>query len=321
VTPSEIEAIDAQATVLMKRGLGLIEDARPDGNADALICFERALVLRRRLPFETQPRLAYGLAACWLNRADVLMRVGDDRSVTDAISSYDEALRLLRRLPLHEDERFCRRLAIALQNRGLALRRQPTPAAAAESVAAFTEAIDLLGSEAAAGVADRRSMLATIWLNLASVLVSANQEAEPSAPDAARQALALVADLEREDAAAAEVGILARHVLCRALAAHVSSTTTAGAVPHDQVHEATDAVEEGLDLVRVWERNGVNRFRALAHDLFRFGAQVYALHQPQFLNEFVGDIFDPARSTPAFVTSVEMRTAYFQSPWSTNPAQ
>ena len=53
------------------------------------------------------------------------------------------------------------------------------------------------------------------------------------------------------------------------------------------VHDATDLADEGLALVREWERRGVGRFRKLASDLFRFGARVYAHYQPHFLEEFL----------------------------------
>ena len=79
-------------------------------------------------------------------------------------------------------------------------------------------------------------------------------------------------------------------------------------MPED-VHEATDIADEGLDLVRQWEKKGVARFRAIAYDLFRFGTVVYATYQPQFLNEFVREHLDPSRSSAEYVGSAEMRAA------------
>ena len=77
----------------------------------------------------------------------------------------------------------------------------------------------------------------------------------------------------------------------------------------DDVHEATDLADEGLALVRPWESVGTTRFRALAYDLFRFGARVYALYQPHFLDEFIDENMDPAHSSDAFVGSDEMQAA------------
>ena len=63
-------------------------------------------------------------------------------------------------------------------------------------------------------------------------------------------------------------------------------------MPED-VHEATDAVDDGFALVRSWEQRGGPWFRGLAFDFFRFGARVYAHYQPQFLEEFIEDNLEP----------------------------
>jgi hypothetical protein len=169
--------------------------------------------------------------------------------------------------------------------------------------------------------------------------------------------MALVRDLEMQDADAAEVGLKARHVLCRALAAtcltepppadtptdaeadattHADADATNGAttdttngattdanadaltdaaadattgVTADDVHEATDLADEALALVQHWEQRGVPRFRALAHDFFRFGAHVYARYQPHFLQEFIRDHLNPAHASPDYLNSPEMQAA------------
>ena len=77
----------------------------------------------------------------------------------------------------------------------------------------------------------------------------------------------------------------------------------------DDVHEATDVADDGLVLARRWEHRGVDRFRGIAYDLFRFGARVYARYQPQFLNEFVHDNLDPSQSSAGYADCVEMRGA------------
>ena len=77
----------------------------------------------------------------------------------------------------------------------------------------------------------------------------------------------------------------------------------------------TDAVDDGMALARHWERRGVERFRPLAFDLFRFGVRVYHAHQPQFLNEFVLENVDLYAASGAFVGSPEMRAATLESLW------
>jgi hypothetical protein len=311
---SEVEAINAEASVLMKRGIALMSDTGlgNSGVAEALDCFERALALRLQLPVEAIPVLGYGLAACWLNRADALVRLGAEK-IGLALTSYDEGIALLRRLPLHEDPRFPRRLAIAHQNRGLALRAQ-SPPAAAEAILAFAEAAAVLDRDESAAIPDRQQLLATVWTNLAIARsAEATDASESQAREAALRAIALVASVEATDPDSAEVGLKARHVLCQTLASRLPLRPPPGAVMPGDVHEATDLADDGLALVRTWEREGVTRFRGLAFDLFRFGARVYRAYQPQFLKEFIYENIDSSRSSPDYVDSPEMRAAAYEA--------
>jgi hypothetical protein len=61
--------------------------------------------------------------------------------------------------------------------------------------------------------------------------------------------------------------------------------------------------------VRFWERRGIDRFRSLAVDFFRFGASVYAGYQPHFLHEFVSEELDPRQSSHLYVESRQMQDA------------
>jgi hypothetical protein len=114
--------------------------------------------------------------------------------------------------------------------------------------------------------------------------------------------------MEAADVLAAMAGLRARHILCRLCANRLSQAGGAAEMPED-VHEATDAVDEGLALVRSWEQRGVDAFRPIAFDLFRFGARVYARYQPQFLDEFIAENMDPALSSAGYVESPEMQLA------------
>ena len=147
-------------------------------------------------------------------------------------------------------------------------------------------------------------------MNLAKArALDATEESGSLAREAALRAIALVSGLEEENVDAAEAGLKARHVLCQSLVERLSPAATSDRTVLDHVHEATDAVDAGLELARRWERKGVTRFRSVAYDLFRFGARVYARYQPQFLEEFVLDNIDPARSSLDYVESAEMRSA------------
>jgi hypothetical protein len=303
--PADVQATDARASVLMKQGIRLLNEVGPAAAAEALGCFDGALELRRTLPIETFPTLRYGLAACWLNRADALMHLGSPAQMNEALASFDAAIALLRELPLGDDPQFSKRLAIAYQNRGLALQFVGHPAA--ESIAAFEQAIAVLDDQQATEVPDRSYLLAAIWVNLAAAHLSVG-DGTP-ARDAAVRAMQLVAPLQDTDADAAEVAIKARYVVCRIIASRLSQPAPGDILTRDIVDEATDAVDDGLAIARGWERHGIGRFRDLAYDMFRFGARVYAAFQPHFVAEFVLDNTDPEQSSPGYADSEEMRAA------------
>lgn len=298
----------------MNEGIRLTQSGN---DVDALPYFDRALELRRRLPTDV-PIHAYGLAACWLNRAEALTRLGPAHHAL-SLSAYDEALALLRPLPLGDDMRFSKRLAIAHQNRALVLAAR-SPPATADAIAALVDAIEVLDHAKAMEVPERDYLLAVVWMNLANIQASeATILSDRAASDAARRALALVKIQEREDTAAAEAGLKARHVLCHIAARRLSVPAEKEMVMPD-VHDATDLADEGLALVREWERRGVDRLRNLASDLFRFGARVYACYQPQFLDEFLSEQLDSEQSAPSYVQSRAMQDAareivFFSHSW------
>jgi len=281
MTPDE--EIDFQASTLMKRGIALLADTRPGAGAEALANFDRALDLRRRLPLD-DPRFRYGLAACWLSRADALGRSDGTEERGAALRAYDEAIELLRGLPLDADPRYRRRLAIAHQNRGRALLGRGEEQGG-DATEAFAAAIALLEDDRASRIDDRQYLLAAVWTNLAGARLADGAPGPTAlARDAAARAIPLVADLERTNADAADVGLRARHILCLALARRLEGADTP---TFAEVHGATNAVDDGLALVNDWERRGVARFRQIRADLFAFGTLIYRMYQPQLLDGFI----------------------------------
>lgn len=172
----------------------------------------------------------------------------------------------------------------------------------------FWEAIAVLDHPQSALIPDRAYLLGTVHLNLANAYNSVlDAQCTAIVRDAARRAISLVSDLEWEDADAAEVGLRARHIFCKTMVPDLSEEMANGGSRLDPVHQATDMVDEGLDLTRSWEKKGVVRFRGIADDLFSFGARVYERFQPQFLKEFVVENLDPDRSSADYVMSAAMR--------------
>ena len=309
MTGTEVDVINEQASALMQRGIAFMEEARREAVIDALHCFDDALALRRQIPANHSPFQAYLLAACLLNRADALVRFNDAGPLAAALASYDEAIDVLSALPIAEDPLYPRRLAMARHNRGLALQTRGLEGDAASAAAAFAQAIAVLEHEHSAGISDRDYLLAVVWLNLANLRAAdPAPHAHVGAREAAARALAHVGEMEATDMPSAMAGLSARHVLCRLCAYSLSQADEGTGMPGD-VHEATDAVDDGLALVRSWEQRGVASFRAVAFELFRFGARVYARYQPQFLDEFIADNIDPALSSRGYVDDPDMRLA------------
>lgn len=306
--PDDVQAADARASDLMHQGMDLMTDPRPEAASEALDCFDRALAIREGLPSDTAPLLRFGIAACWLNRADALMRLGGPAQVAEAVRSCDQGILVLRTLPLAEDARFPRRLALAHHNRALFVQAQGR--SVAEALADLNEALAVLQSNDAAAIDDLPYLLAVICTNLTHALaVEGSPESIARARAAAAQAMGLVAEAENEAPAAAEIGLKARHALCRALAQHLSGAQAAGHAMPDDVHDATDVVDEGLSLVRRWEQKGLAAFRPMAVDLFRFGLQLYLAYQPQFLQEFLDENLDPAASSGGYASDPDIQAA------------
>lgn len=292
LTPADMDRIEHEASVLMDDGMRLLAERQPASLEQALARFDEALALRRRWPADAAPRLRYDVAASWLQRADAISRLQRPAWPVDALESYDEALIVLRTLPLEGDPQYVRRLVIALQNRALVLLAL-TPPAHVAALAAYDEAAEWLASDTARTIEDRPLLSAVVFMNLANArLADGGDPMFAKAYEAAATSIGFVTAIESANPEAAEVGLKARHLLCQVLARRLSPRSENGEVLSDDLHEATDTVEAGLDLARHWQRLGVDRFRALGHDLFVFGALVYQRFQPQFLEEFVRDHAD-----------------------------
>lgn len=281
----------------MKRGIALMEEGTPEAAAEALTLFNDALVLRRQLPAIEHAPFAYSLAACLLNRADALVRLNGEENCLAAIEAFDESIRILQPLPLDAESNYPRRLAIAWQNRGLLLFAH-FPGRAIEAIQNLQEAIGILEGEHGEGIADRRHLLGAAWVNLANAYRATKRaDAAAFAEESAQRALSYAAGAEATDARDAEIGLKARHLLCQVLAEKLSAEAPSA----DDLHLATDSVEEALNLVRAWEGQGITQFRPLAGDLFNFGAIVYQRFQPQFLQEFLEEYGVRVEAPPAEV--------------------
>jgi hypothetical protein len=252
------------------------------------MCFDRATELRNRVPLEGRPWNRWLLAACWLNRADALTRLGGEPEVREAIRAHDLAIAHLQRLPLAEDARFRWRLAVAWLNRGqslLALESEPDREAQAlrsidNCLALYRSAESMVRQE------DRRTHAAA-WCNRARVLH--RLQALPEAQLSARQAIEQARREESDDRVMAVIAIQARHVLCQTLAEQLENPPADFAEADAWILEASDAAEESLATARRWEARGDAGFRPYLEQMFHFGARIYRAFQPHFLAEYLDE--------------------------------
>lgn len=277
----------------LQQGQSLESCARYD---EAIAAYDQALAVSAN-----EPR-AESLA--WMNRGNALQKraAGDTeegrrlQAVREAVAAYDAAIELLRALPFDQDPVIRNQLGAAWLNRGHALIEGGEAGSAAES---FQQAIALLAALPIAENPHYRLNLAGAWTNFAHVLLTASPA---GARAAARSALELLAEVERTHPAFAEMSLRARRALVMANGEALHRGTPEFAM---LAGEASDAIDEGLALARECERRGVSELRPLAARLFRLGTQIYRLHQPHFLAEFVLENLAPE----AFGADAEFRSA------------
>lgn len=275
-----------EANTWTLRGIALLQAGTRESLAESLACFDRAIGLRRDLPFAENPWYLYGLTAGWLNRGDALTRLGSPENLEAALESFDRALQYLEDLPVEAHPLFRKRRAIAWTNRGIALQKRGGEKDGNAAAAAFAKGLEILRSSPAEDP-DRAFLLSGMLLNRGNVLLDLDPANAREARESAEEALGLVAGTERQNVQEAETALKARHVLCRANAHLIEAKNLSAAAALKMAAETTDLVEDGLRLAQAWEAGGHGQFRTLATELFRFGALVYQAYQPQFLGEYL----------------------------------
>lgn len=247
----------------------------------ALAEYDRAITLLAE-PGEPATWAAAGdLAVAWMNRGNALQRLNEP-SRADAIGAYDQAIARLERLPLTLYPAWAISLGAAWLNRGHALLALDP----SHAEASLQKAVSVLGKVSDPDHPAVRRNLAGAWVNLAELHLARLAHVEAAA--CAVQALACVRPHEDQDVAYATLGLQARRSRCAAHG-HALLEVTDPDVLRDDLANAGDLVDEGLALARRWENRGVSSLRMLAGRLFRFGARLYARHQPHFLNEFLAE--------------------------------
>jgi len=275
------------ANLYTNRGICLLTGGEEEKLPAALEDFDRAIALRKDLPLAEEPGIRWGLSAGWMNRGDVLHRMGN-RSA-EATAAYDEAIAHLKQLPYEENPATLQRYALAWANRGLVV-EDP-----AEARRCFDECISLLSDPQNP---QQLLTLCNATLNRGRHSLQVLDDTEATAADA-RQVLELLVPHERNHPAPAEMALQARHLLAHALCAWLDSSRKGPGIAEDWIGDATDTVEDALAVERHWEQNGIDALRPLASDLFELGLHVYRVCQPHFFADFLVESMDPEMSPGA----------------------
>jgi len=301
---------NAVAKVWMKRGIALLSANDVAALPEALTCFDQALAIRRELPFEASAWYRWLLTACWMNRGDVLTRLGKPTDLTAAVQSFDEAIFHLQKLPLEADSQYRGRLALAWMNRSLALRSQATP----ESLQAALQSLDhgktVIEESVSAELPVNTALLPILQINRAALLLEVSPPRMLEAMQEAEDALTLSKPTEHLNLQAAEIGLKARHIFCRAVAILLETPPVDTSRADDWIMQATDKVDEAMQLTARWEsQDGSGPFHALRHELFRYGCNLLLAYQPHFMAEFLLDVLDPEQGSPLLAKADDLYQA------------
>jgi len=293
-------------------GMSLLDDDARESLEEAGRCFQKAIDLRDGLPLDEEPLFRWGLCAAWMNRADVLTRLGGQEALAEALGAYEVAIRHIQQLPISRHPSYLARYALAWMNSGITHRALDSGEGLQRAVECFGKSIELLTSEGGPADEEQKRILACSYMNRSNTLLAFTPERPREAREDAISALHLMAGFEERELLSAQLGLQARHLLCRATA----YLADAGAATADWVTETTDAVDEGMALTRHWRQLGEHRLEPLACELFHFGCLVYRLCLPQFLTEFLMESLDPAESPSAPAELMEMHHIATEALWS-----
>lgn len=289
------EEVRALAHAQLKQGQTLESQPSADSIGAALACYDQAIGLWQSLPPEGTPPVGRrDHAVAWMNRGNILQRIASDDALAEAIFAYEQAIGLMQTLPLDEDPFYRNSLGAAWMNRGHALQRQATPAAIEEAVRSHGQAIFFLQALPLDENRSFRLNLAAAWMNQANAMVILPAPAPlTEAAEAARTSLSLMTAGENSEAAFAEMALRARLTLAHVLTQQIPVGAAQAAERGIIITELSDVVDDGMTLLRHWEKQGFRHLRPLGLLQYRIGAHFYLAHQTHFLAEFLLESLDP----------------------------
>jgi tetratricopeptide (TPR) repeat protein len=279
---------DVVATLL---AAGQAHEARGEFPA-AIAAYDEALARLRGTDLNA-PEVRRQLGLTWMNRGNALQKIAEADAADASVRAFDEAIAVLRTLPFETVPDDRNHYGAAWVNRGHA---QMTTGDFAGAIASFESAIGVLAPLPLEANPYFLLNLTGAWTNLAQAHLALVQTERATAfvqaGAAAENALGLLAPVERAHPAFTEMSLRARRALVTALGEQLVHADVQGTPTAELASAASDAVDEGLSLARLCEEHGITHLRPLALRLFRMGAQLYRLHQPHFLAEFVLETFE-----------------------------
>lgn len=224
------------------------------------------------------------LGIAWMNHGHGQLLLSHRAGDEAALTAYANAISLLRSLPLADNSSWANSLGAACMNHGQLLHRVHGTARATEALASFDTAEAVLRPLPTTATPWPRRNLAGTLINRANLLLDLGRHAE--AAGIARETAGLCTPFERDEILDADLALKARRALADAVGRLL---VTPGADQDACAAEASDLVDDALALVRFWAARGVTAFQPLAERFFRYGAQLYRIHQPHFLAEFLAE--------------------------------
>lgn len=253
---------------------------------DAVRAYDRCIAASEPA---ADPESCRQAALGWMNRGNALQKLMTGSSLTEAVIAYDHAIERLTTLPFEGDPALRNTLGAAWLNRGRALQLVRESTHLAEAIVSDERALALLSTLPLDASPAYRRNLAGAGVNLADALLDAAcPDRAMRARMAARTVLGDVAGRETTDLELADLSFKARRALVAAIDGLLRDETARGDIDRASlIGEASDAIDDGMALARHWAARGATSLRLLTERLFRFGAQLYRVHQPHFLVEFL----------------------------------
>ncbi|WP_146850370.1 hypothetical protein [Brevifollis gellanilyticus] len=301
------DALLKAAQTHMQQGIDLLSTGKEGAAQEALENFDKAIAAAQQLPWQTNEKYRWLLAACWMNRGELLSNADDGAALAEAVRSFDEAIPHLESLPHDKEAQYHGTLVMAWMSRSHVLRTLANPDALTEALLSLGRAEEVRKTGPASNDVGLR---ASIMINRAALQL---EFTPPNALESLQEADALIeltSPDEDKQPMAAELGLKARHLFCRAVDTLMQAGPEDPAQAEEWLMRTTDRIEEALQLAARWrEQNETPAFEKLQVEFFRFGCHLYLVSQPHFLAEFVLDVLDAERASPMHADSKELRQA------------